>query len=64
MPDCAASDQFFTEMKKISMPGRSGTGPSQCSSAFFWSNAGLKLWMQYADASISFLDADAQLWCG
>jgi hypothetical protein len=45
MLDCPASDQSGTGMKKLSMPGQSGIGPSQSSPAFFGSGTGLKLLM-------------------
>jgi hypothetical protein len=56
MPDSPASEQYGTGIKKITMPGqvRYRTKPRQ--SGIFW--------VQYrnADAGVSFLDADAQLW--
>jgi hypothetical protein len=45
MPDCPASDQSSTRMKKLVMPGPASKGPSLCSPAFFWSGTGLKLWI-------------------
>ncbi len=47
MPDCPASGQYGTGMKKTNDAGRnrSGTGLSWSSPAFFWSGTGIKLWM-------------------
>jgi hypothetical protein len=45
MPDCPASDQSGTRIKKLVMPGLGCNGLSLCSLSFFWSGTGLKLWI-------------------
>ncbi len=61
MPDCPASDQFGTAMKKLTMPGqvRYRTKPDR---HFLGPVPDRNYWCRNADAGISFLDADAQLW--
>jgi hypothetical protein len=68
MPNCPASDQSGTGLKKTNDAG-TGPVPDQAKAVwhFFWSGTRLELLMpecrcRSADAGFSFLDADAQLW--
>ncbi len=54
MPDCPASSQSGTGMKKTN---DAGTGPGLHSPAFFVSGSGCR----NTDAGVSLLDADPQL---
>jgi hypothetical protein len=60
LPDCPASDQSGTGMKKLTIPGmvRFWTKPRQ--SGFFDPVPDWNYWCGNADAGVSFLDADAQ----
>jgi hypothetical protein len=63
MPNCPASDQSGTGLKKTN---DAGTGPvlDQAKTVwhFFGPVPGWNYWCRNADAGVSFLDADAQLW--
>ncbi len=64
MPDCPASDQSGTGIKKTNDAG-TGPVPDQTKAVrhFFGPVLDWNCWCRNADAGVSFLDADAQLWC-
>ncbi len=63
MPNCPASDQSGTGLKKTNYAG-TGPVPDQAKAVrhFFGPVPDWNYWCQNANAGVSFLDADAQLW--
>jgi hypothetical protein len=63
MPDCPASDQSGTGMKKTNDAG-TGPVPDQAKAVrhFFGPVPDWNYQCRNGDAGVSFLDADAQLW--
>jgi hypothetical protein len=60
-PDCPASAQFGTGMKKLTMPGQVRYWTKLRQSGIFFPVPDLNYQCRNADADVSFLDADAQL---
>jgi hypothetical protein len=60
MLDCPASSQSSTGLKKLTMPGQVWYRTKLTQSGIFLVRYWTKIWD--ADAGVSFLDADAQLW--
>jgi hypothetical protein len=57
MPDCPASEQSGTRIKKPTMPGQDGYQTKPRQSGIFL----VRYQTEIIDAGVSFLDADAQL---